>query len=76
LNELYAKRLKNNKARAAANYLIRKLTSVAATQLAQQFADVIQAAISKTVSRAEGRRIKERRWKQGLTRLEELLRSS
>ena len=55
--------------------LIRKLTSVSATQLAQRYGNVSQAAISKTVRRAETRRDRQRRWKQRLSRLEESIRS-
>ena len=74
-SQLFAKRIKNNEARFAAVYLIRKLTSVPATQLAQRYGGVSQAAISKAVHRAETRRDQQRRWNQRLSRLEESLRS-
>lgn len=74
-SELLAKRIRNNDARVAAVYLIRKLTSVSATQLAQRYGGVSQAAISKTVQRAEMRLDQQRRWKQRLSRLERFLRS-
>ena len=74
-NMLFAKRLKNNDARIAALYLIRKLTNVSAVQLARQYGGVSQAAISKMVGRAEARRDQQRRWKQRLSRLEKSLRS-
>jgi len=75
ISEAFAKRIKNNEARIAAVYLIRKLTSVTATQLAQRYGGVSQAAISKTVQRAEIRRDQQRRWRQRLSRLEKSLRS-
>ncbi len=75
VSELFAKRIKNNEARVAAVYLIRRLTSVSATQLAERYGDVSQAAISKTVQRAEIRRDEQRRWKQRLARLEKSLRT-
>ena len=46
--ELSAKRVKINEARGAALYLIRKLTSVPLTELADRYGRVSQAAISKT----------------------------
>ena len=73
-SEMFAKRARHNEARAAALYLSRKLTGVPATQLAQRYGGVSQAAISKTVRRAENRREEERRWGQRLSRLEKLLR--
>ncbi|MFV1963995.1 MAG: transposase [Pirellulaceae bacterium] len=75
VSELYAKRIKNNEARVAALYLIRGLTSVSATQLAERYGNVSQAAISKTVQRAEKWRDQQRRWKQTLSRLEKSLRT-
>jgi chromosomal replication initiation ATPase DnaA len=72
-SELFAKRVRNNDATAAALYLIRKLYGVSATQLAQQYGRVSQAAISKTVQRAGNRREKERRWSQRLSCLEKSL---
>ena len=71
---MFAKRIRCNEAIAAALYLIRKLTGVPATQLAQRYGGVSQAAISKTVRRAENRREEERRWSQRLSRLEQPLR--
>ena len=73
-SEMFAKRVRYNEARAAALYLIRKLTGVPATQLAQRYGGVSQAAISKTVRRAENRREEERRWRQRLSRPEKPLR--
>ena len=73
---LFAKRLKKNDARLAAVYLIRRLTSMLATELAQRYGGVSQAAISKTVKRAEARRGEQRRWDQRLSRLEKSLRTA
>ena len=72
-SESFAKRARYNDARAADLYLIRKLCGVSATQLAQQYGGVSQAAISKTVQRAENRREEERRWSQRLSCLEKSL---
>jgi chromosomal replication initiation ATPase DnaA len=75
LSELLAKRVRSNEARVAAIYLIRKLTTVSAIRLAERYGGVSQAAISKTVQRAEIRRAEQRRWKQRLARLEKSLRT-
>ncbi len=72
---LFAKRIRNNDARAAAVYLNRLLTSASATELAARYGGVSQAAISKTVQRAEVRRNDNRSWNQKLARLETSLRS-
>ena len=45
--ELFVTRMKRNEARVAARYLIRKLTSVPATQLSQDYGQVSQAVVSK-----------------------------
>jgi REP element-mobilizing transposase RayT len=74
-SQLFAKRIKNHEARVAAIYLIRRLTSVSARQLAERYGGVSQAAISKTVQRAETRRDEQCGWKQRLSRLEDSLRS-
>ena len=74
LSQLYATRAKNNDARVAALDLIRKLTSVSATELAQQYGGVSQAAISKTMKRSEIRRLQDRSWNQRLGRLEKSFR--
>ena len=55
--------------------LIRRLTSVSATTLADQYGDVSQAAISKTIKRAEIRGEEQRSWKRKLRRLEKSLRN-
>ena len=60
----------NDEARAAALYVMRKLTGMPATQLAQRYGGVSHAAILKTVRRAENRREEECRWSQRLSRLE------
>ena len=70
LDVLFTKRIKGNDARAAALYLIRKLTSVSATELAEEYGDVSQSAISKTIQRTELRRGEQGSWKQRLSRLE------
>ena len=75
IDQLHAKRVKNNEARSAALYLCRALTSVSVTQLAERYGGVSQAAISKAFRRAAGRRDDERRWRQRLARLEKSLRS-
>jgi hypothetical protein len=74
VSTLFAKRIKGNDARVTALYLIRKLASVPATELAEQYGGVSQAAISKTVQRSEVRRQEHRSWKQRRTRLEKSLR--
>jgi hypothetical protein len=74
LSRLFAKRIRNNEARAAAVYLNRMLTSMSATELAERYGGVSQAAISKTDQRAETRRRENRRWNQTLARLEKSLR--
>jgi REP element-mobilizing transposase RayT/DNA-binding transcriptional ArsR family regulator len=71
---LFVKRVKHNEPRVAALYLLRKLTSVSAAELAEQYGGVSQAAISKTVTRAQLRAKEERHWRQRLTRIEESLR--
>jgi len=76
VSDLHAKRIKNNDARVAAVYLIRRLTGVSATQLAKRYGHVSQAAISKTVQRAAQRCATQRRWKQRLARLEKSIRAS
>ncbi len=55
-------RKRNNDARSAAIYLNRKLTSESVGHLADRFGGVSVAAISSTVSRAEARRVDDRRW--------------
>jgi chromosomal replication initiation ATPase DnaA len=75
VTDLFAKRLKNNEARVAAVYLIRRLTSEPARRIAERYGGVSQAAISKTVQRAETRRNEQRRWKQRLSRLDRSLRA-
>ena len=76
LDDLFVQRVKNNEARSAALYLIRGLTSVSTTRLADRYGGVSQPAISKAVRRAATRRDEERRWKQRLARLEKSLRSA
>jgi len=71
--ELFVTRMKLNEARVAALYLIRKLTSVPATQLSQDYGQVSQAVVSKTVCWAELRCQEQRSWKQRLSRLEKSL---
>jgi hypothetical protein len=73
--QLFAKRIRNNEARSAAVYLNRMWTSVSATELAARYGGVSQAAISKTVQRAEMQRGKDRRWNHELARLDKSLRS-
>ena len=63
------KRMKHNDARVAGLYLIRKLVTAWTTEIAKQYGVVSQAAIPKTVERAELRRQEYRPWKQRLTRL-------
>ena len=75
VSQLSAKRIKNNDSRVAAVYLIRKLTQVSATELAQRYGGVSETAISKTVQRAEIPRDQQRDWKQKLSRLEKSLRT-
>ncbi len=75
ISKLFAKRIRNNEARAAAVYLNRLLTGVSATVLAERYGGVSQAAISKTVKRAEMRQREHGRWHQKLARLEKTLRS-
>ena len=72
--ELFANRVKHNDARAAALYLVRRLTSVSAPRLAERYGNVSQAAISKAVQRAALRRARDRRWRGRLARLEQSLR--
>lgn len=71
---LLAKRVRNNEARSAALYLIRRLTSVSATSLAERYGPVSQAAISKAVQRAEIKRDKQPAWRRRMIRLESELR--
>jgi REP element-mobilizing transposase RayT len=75
LEQLFTKRVRNNEARAAALYLSRMLTGVSATALANRYGGVSQAAISKTIKRAELKRKENRRWHQKLSQLEKTLRS-
>ena len=75
VGHLHAKRVRNNEARAAALCLVRRLTSVPATQLADRYGGVSQAAISKAVQRAEVRRDDESAWRCRLERLEKKLMS-
>jgi REP element-mobilizing transposase RayT len=70
---LQAKRVRNNEARAAALCLIRRLTSVPATQLATRYGGVSPAAISKAVQRAEVRCDEDVAWRRRLERLEKKL---
>ena len=65
----YPNRVKNNHARSAALYLIRQLTSEPVTSLAERYGGVSQAAISKTVQRAETRCATERSWNRHMARL-------
>ena len=74
MSQLYATRAKNNDARVATLDLIGKLTSVSATELAQQYGGISQAAISKTTKRSEIRRHQDRSWNQRLGRLEKSFR--
>jgi putative transposase len=71
---LLAGRVRNNEARAAALYLLRRLTNVPATKLAERYGGVSQAAISKAVTRAELRCRDEAGWQQQLDGLERALR--
>jgi putative transposase len=75
VSDLFAKRVRNNEARAAALFLIRRLTSVSVTSLANQYGGVSQAAISKTIKRAEQRSEDRGSWKRRLRRLEKILRT-
>lgn len=70
---LHAKRVRNNEARAVALCLIRRLTKVPATQLADRYGGVSPAAISKTVQRAEVRCDEHAAWRRRLERLEKKL---
>jgi chromosomal replication initiation ATPase DnaA len=63
-------RKRKNDARAAVIYLHRKLTSESVGSLAERFGGVSLAAISKTVTRAEARRVKDLRWDRSLRQLE------
>ena len=76
LDDLFVPRVKNNEARSAASYLIRGLTRVATTRLADRHGGVSQPAISEAVRRAATRRDEECRWKQELARLEKSLRGA
>ena len=53
--------------------LIRKLTSESVGHLADRFGGVSVAAISRTVSRAEARRVDDRRWDRLLKQFENTL---
>ena len=66
-------RKRNNDARSAAIYLNRKLTSESVGHLADRFGGVSIAAISRTVSRAEARRVDDRRWDRLLKQFENTL---
>ncbi len=70
---LQAKRVRNNEARAAALCLIRRLTSVPATQLADRYGGVSPAGISQAVQRAEVRCDDDAAWRRRLARLEKKL---
>ncbi len=70
---LHAKRVRNNEARAVALCLIRRLTPVPATQLADRYGGVSPAAISKAVQRAETRCDENAAWRRRLKRLEKKL---
>lgn len=73
---LLAKRVRNNQARAAALYLIRRLTNVPTTKLAERYGGVSQAAISKAVARADVRRADDTAWQRRLRGLERALREN
>ena len=60
----------HNDARAAAIYLARHLTDQTVSAIAEQFGGVSLAAISKTVKRAESRRIDDKPWDRLLDKLE------
>ena len=68
-----AKRVRNNEARAVALCLIRRLTRVPATQLAERYGGVSPAAISKAVQRSEVRCHEITAWHRRLERLEKKL---
>lgn len=72
---ILSKRVRNNDARMAALYLIRQLTNEPATQLASRYGGVSQAAISKSVKRAELRMDDDVKWRRRLNRLTKSLRS-
>ncbi len=72
---LMAKRVKNNDARSAALYLIRQLTSESVTSLAERYGGISQAAVSKTVQRAETRCATERSWNRRIAGLMKSLRT-
>ena len=71
--QLHQKREQRNEAREAAFYLIRKLTSVPANQLATQYGPVSPSAISKTIQRAALRCQEKQSWKKRLRTLEKRL---
>ena len=71
--QLHQKRVQRNEAREAALYLIRKLTSVPANQLATQYGPVSPSAISKTIQRAELRCQEQQSWNKRLRSLEKRL---
>lgn len=70
-----SKRVRNNEARSAALLLIRKLTNESATDLANRYGGVSQAAISKSVKRAE-LRLDERNWQRRIEKLESKIKRS
>ena len=66
-------RCHGNDARAAAIYLLRRLSDQSVSGLARQYGDVSVAAISKLIQRAESRRIEDPQWNRLLTRMEKQL---
>ena len=75
LPDLNQARRHGNDARAAAVYLIRRLTDEKVTTLAEQFGGVSVAALSKLLSRVESRRQEEPKWNRLLEDLERKCRT-
>lgn len=69
-SELSQARRHGNDARAAAIYLIRRLTDEKVTKLAEQFGGVSVSAISKQLNRTETRRQEDPAWNSLLEELE------
>ena len=74
--ELLAVRRRPNDPRSAAIYLVRHLTNEPVGEIGRYFGGVSTAAISKTVARAEERRVADRAWDRRLKDLSDHLRPS
>jgi len=72
--DVLASRRHGNEARLAAIYLARSVGDGAVAAIGRHFGGVSQAAVSKTVARAERRRCEDRAWERRLATLLERLR--